>query len=337
LKPPASILVARGGAIGDFILTLPVLAALRRRFPGARLDVLGSPHIAGLAVASGLADAVLSLESRPLASFFSPAGPLDAALAAALARYGLVVSYLNDPQNVFAANLRRCTPAPILRGPPRPDPAAGLHATDALLEPLKSIGIDSPDPVPQLRLPPPPGASTQPLEPRLAIHPGSGSEAKNWPVSRWAQLLPRLARACDWGLLLVAGEVEGDRLARLAPLWPAHRCAVAQGLPLVELAGRLQNCRFFLGHDSGITHLAAALGLPGLALWGPTPPELWRPRSDGFHILRAPALRTGLGIPLGEVRGMSGLEVNRVLAAVLAELGDRRGPPSLDRRSGHGR
>lgn len=74
------ILVIRGGAIGDFILTLPVLTALRAQFPQTRLEVLGYPHIAQLAVAGGLSDAARAIDARPLAGFFARNGPLDPAL-----------------------------------------------------------------------------------------------------------------------------------------------------------------------------------------------------------------------------------------------------------------
>jgi ADP-heptose:LPS heptosyltransferase len=121
----------------------------------------------------------------------------------------------------------------------------------------------------------------------LAIHPGSGSESKNWPEARWAELLSVLAAELDWNLLLVGGEAEGDRLDRLADRWPAQRLEIARSLPLVQLAQRLSSCQLFLGHDSGITHLAAALGLPGLVLWGESPFAVWRPRHAAMECLRA--------------------------------------------------
>ena len=75
-----NILVIRGGAIGDFILTLPAVSALRRQFPEARLEILGYPHIAQLAVAGGLADRAQSIEAQALAGFFARGGELDADL-----------------------------------------------------------------------------------------------------------------------------------------------------------------------------------------------------------------------------------------------------------------
>ena len=65
------ILVIRGGAIGDFVLTLPAIAALRRQFPAAHLEVLGYPHIAQLALAGGLVNRVQSIEAGALAGFFA--------------------------------------------------------------------------------------------------------------------------------------------------------------------------------------------------------------------------------------------------------------------------
>ena len=61
---------------------------------------------------------------------------------------------------------------------------------------------------------------------------------------------------------------------------------MAQSLPLSDLARRLAGCRAFIGHDSGITHLAAAVGLPCLVLWGDTVEEVWRPPGEKVMVLR---------------------------------------------------
>jgi heptosyltransferase-2 len=124
--------------------------------------------------------------------------------------------------------------------------------------------------------------------PILALHPGSGSDKKNWPEPSWAALLECLAQANDFHFLLVGGEAEGDRVRRLAARMPAGRLRVAQNLPLVELAALLEGCAAFVGHDSGISHLAAALGLPGLVLWGQSAERLWRPPSDKVVVVRHP-------------------------------------------------
>jgi heptosyltransferase-2 len=277
--------VIRGGAIGDFILTLPVLTALKQQFPQVHLEVLGYSHIAGLAAAGHLVDGVQSIEARALAGFFAPQGPLDPTLAAYFSTFGLIVSYLYDPENVFRDNIARCSKAQFLPGPHRPPEDGIQHATHLFLRPLERLAIFDADPVPQLALPP---GESLPAGDWLAIHPGSGSETKNWPESKWAQLLRLLTTQTSLRILLVGGEVEVDRLARLKSVCPADRVKSAQCLPLVELGPLLAQCRGFVGHDSGITHLAAALGSTGLALWGPSNPEVWRPLSPRFKVLARP-------------------------------------------------
>jgi heptosyltransferase-3 len=113
------ILVIRGGAVGDFIVTLPVLAALRNQFPQTRLEVLAYPQVATLAVRAGLADAAHAIESRPLAGFFARNGVLDPIESERFARCDVIFSYLYDPDELFRGHLRP--------GYSRPAPAGGIH------------------------------------------------------------------------------------------------------------------------------------------------------------------------------------------------------------------
>jgi heptosyltransferase-3 len=311
------ILVLRGGAIGDFVLTLPALAALRARFPRAQLAVMGYPHIAGLALAGGVVHEVHPIEARPMAAFFNPESVPPPDLAARFARAAVIVSYLHDPDRVFEECVRRCTRATFIAGPHRPDESQAVHATEVFLKPLERLAIFGADLVPRLQVPPTAGGRSG-ARPLLALHPGSGSERKNWPEANWAAVLQSLASQQNLELLLVGGEAEGDRLQRLARAWPADRLQLATSLPLPELAGRLAACHGFAGHDSGITHLAAALGLPGVVLWGETNEAIWRPRSDRMRLLRGG-------------QGLAGLSVSRVVEAIVAMV-----PPTMDRELARG-
>jgi len=279
------VLVIRGGAIGDFILTLPALAALRRQFPHAHLEVLGYPHIAQLALAAGLADRVQPIEARSLAGFFARNGELAEDLMDYFSEFDIIISFLFDPDQIFQNNVARCAPGQFIPGPHRAEENALLHASKVYLKPLERLAIFDADPVPRLSIPPQPSPSHH-----LALHPGSGSELKNWPEENWAQLLEHLLRSTNYQFLLIGGEAEGQRLQRLSQAFgrsPA-RLRVAQSLPLVELAALIQSSALFIGHDSGISHLAAALGLPGMILWGHTAEEIWRPPSAKMRILKHP-------------------------------------------------
>ena len=316
-----SILVLRGGAIGDFVLTLPVLAALRRQFPQGRLVLLGSPRIAQLA--GNLVDDVRSVESPSLAGFFTPRGNLDPAWAEFFAGFSIIISYLHDPTKVFETNMARFSAARFIAGPHRPDESLAVHATDTFLAPLRHLGISNSDPVPHLPIADPSDDDTAVNGPAasvprgagigparyalLALHPGSGSPRKNWPESRWAALLEGLVADTNVGFLLVGGEAEGDTYRRLSGLIPAPRAVPAFNLPLAQLARVLSHCIGFIGHDSGISHLAAAVGLPGLILWGPTSAAVWCPRSPHMTILCDPA-------------GLDHLKVARVRSALASRF-----------------
>src|SRR5438874_9757274 len=116
------ILVIRGGAIGDFILTLPALKALRDAFPNAHIEILGYEHIAALAENRFYAQRVRSIESAALARFFAKAAELPPGLAKYFAGFDLIISYLYDPDSIFETNLRRSGAKKIIRGPAKIDP-----------------------------------------------------------------------------------------------------------------------------------------------------------------------------------------------------------------------
>lgn len=297
------ILVIRGGAIGDFILTLPVLAALRRQFPAARLEILGYPHLVGLAIESGLVNSGRSIDARPLAGFFARNGDLDPDLIDFFSDFDIIISYLYDPDHIFKTNVARCGPAQIIQGPHRPDERQGIPASHVFLQPLERLAIFDADPVPRLDF----GVSNGDAV-RIGLHPGSGSPRKNWPEAQWADLIQRLINETDWNLFVVGGEAEGDRLQRLTAALPPQRLKIALNLPLPALARALQGCSLFLGHDSGISHLAAAVNLPTLILWGETIEEVWRPLGPNVRVLKG---ITGLeGLPVDLVmESLKGLSV----------------------------
>jgi heptosyltransferase III len=286
-----NILIARGGAIGDFILTLPVLEALRRELPQSRIELLANPSIASLAVEFNLADHIRDLGSASFAPMFSPGGECTPEIAAWLSTFDLVISYLHDPEKVFETNLRRNTKAQLITGPHRPDERCNIHATLQLLQPLRAIADVSFEVQSSMF-----DVQRSPSSHTLALHPGSGSHLKNWPAANWLTLLDDLLRNTSANFLLIAGEAERDRLSMFIDAIPSNRRQVAFNLPLVDLARRLKTCRAFIGHDSGVTHLAAVLGLESVVLWGPSNEQVWRPLGKRVHVLRHPLGLTSLPV-----------------------------------------
>jgi len=142
------ILVIRGGAIGDFILTLPTLRALREGFPYAHLQILGYKHIAVLAENPFYAQAIRSIEYGALASFFAKNSKLPPELANYFASFDLIISYLYDPDGIFENNLRRCGVENLIRGPAKVDNRE--HAARQLARPLEELGLRASDFAPRI-------------------------------------------------------------------------------------------------------------------------------------------------------------------------------------------
>jgi heptosyltransferase-3 len=141
----------------------------------------------------------------------------------------------------------------------------------------------------------------------VAVHPGSGSPAKNWPSTRFVDAARALAGGDSW--LLVTGPAE--RGVEAPP-----DAVLARDWPLRLLGAALARAGVFLGNDAGVSHLAAAVGAPTLALFGPTDPALWAPVGPRVKTLRDPG------------GSLVDLEVEQVLAAARALKSAASGPPS---------
>jgi heptosyltransferase-2 len=140
----------------------------------------------------------------------------------------------------------------------------------------------------------------------VVLHPGSGSETKNWPIENWIRLGDVFLEN-GVKLLIIAGEADVRRTQKLRAAWDEKSVQFAENLPLPHLAALFEN-KIFIGHDSGISHIAAAAGAQCLLLFGWTDPAIWAPANKNVTILRAPEGK----MPL--------LEVETVAAALWAAL-----------------
>lgn len=279
------VLVIRGGAIGDFVLTLPAIRMLRASIAGCHLEVLGYPGIVDLAVTAGLADAVRSLEHRTMAPLFAKGAAIDESLCDYFRSFNLVVSFLYDPDGFLRENMQRTGVRTWIEVPHRVEEGKG-HAAEQLARPLEKLAMFLDDPAPVLLLQ---GDGEAQGAPSIVVHPGSGSIRKNWPVENWIRTGREIGRMLpEARLVLVTGEAERERgvTALVARAWSGLDFIHYDSLPLPELARRLAGCQAFLGHDSGISHLAAACGVPALLFFGPTDPATWAPRNAGVSVHR---------------------------------------------------
>jgi heptosyltransferase III len=287
------ILAIRGGAIGDFILTLPAIRLLRETFAHCHLEILGYQHIAALARQGGpqpettYADAVRHIEAGPLAGFFARNGNLSPEWSEYFASFNQVVSWLFDPDEIFANNVKRAGVKNYLSAYAKITDEA--HASNQLARGLERMALFLDEPTAKIVPDAPTLATAQGWlngfagKGLIALHPGSGSAKKNWPLAHWRAVAEQW-RALGHRILLVGGEADDAGLEALKPLADV----ILRGRSLPELGAALSLCQHYYGHDTGISHLAAAVGVPCTLLFGPTEPAVWAPQAPQVRILTAP-------------------------------------------------
>ncbi|GLV57730.1 glycosyl transferase family 9 [Dictyobacter sp. S3.2.2.5] len=286
------ILIVRPGAIGDTLVTFPLLHYLRTRVPGTHLTFVGNAAVLPLIQAFELADEVASYEERRWSQLFLPPTASGRhALLDFLCTFDRAICWLKDADGVIAANLEAAGIPQYNIIPGRPTDTYDLPISAYLATSIvEDAAIKHQWSVPAAyawrnRDDHTAGA--------IAIHPGSGGQAKCWPVAHFARTIIELWQQ-HIPVLVLSGPAEQSRLRELLHLLPEPpEQSLYQQLsnaPLLTVARRLQQCRAYLGNDSGITHLAAMLGLPTVALFGPSNPRIWRPQGPRVTVLRSPHL-----------------------------------------------
>lgn len=247
-------LAIRPGGIGDFILSLPALEYLAAPY----LEVwVSSPNVPLVR----FANRVRSIASTGL-DLLGVADP-PARLLEELGGFDCIVSWYGAGRPDFRETIERLgLPFQFLRALP---PGGGCHAADFYLDQVRSIAIAdcASDGIPRIPCHGPPGGFA-------AIHPFSGSPKKNWPLPKFRQLAARLERILPVRWCSGPEDPELVGAVRIDNLY--------------ELAIWLASARLYIGNDSGITHLAAAVGTPVLALFGPTDPAVWAPRGPNVRV-----------------------------------------------------
>jgi len=117
------------------------------------------------------------------------------------------------------------------------------------------------------------------------IHPGSGGRRKVWPLANWHGLLDWIQRELPFQALLSIGPSD-DYMDQFSEALRKAGVPIVSGLPLLRLSALLSLCGLYIGSDSGVSHLAAATGIPAITVFGPTDPRVWAPRGSNAVALR---------------------------------------------------
>jgi hypothetical protein len=279
------LLLIHQGALGDFVVTFPAIILLRGIF--GCVDAICQENSGKMACSLGLLEKAYPLESRSWASLYHEKP--DALIVDMLRSYEKIVLFSFCPdleQAIIKASTNE-----VYRIPPRPQAFQPIHTTDHILQSLLNCGLLSTPRYSMESINLLPVAMTDRRGPgydvkKVLIHPGSGSRKKNWLVSHFIRLGELLARE---GLspTYILGPAERDLETEIyLEKGPVRECLSLENLP--ETVGLLRASGGFIGNDSGLAHLAAFIGVPTVAIFGPSSPERWRPLGRAATIVKSP-------------------------------------------------
>ena len=288
---PDKILIIHSGGIGDLLLALPAMRIFRGAFPHSILELLGRPERLTLLSQDLQASSIRSIDQGGMAYFYLERASLPSDLVTYFSSFRAALIFGRSGAEILAGNLRMIGVSRVILIPSFPPEGGRAPVSDYLVESLRNEGLAGRESSGSLAL----SQTSQDFaadfralhglkegEQVLAIHPGSGSPEKNWKPANFACV-------ADWAgersrILLIAGPADKE-IEEVKKGMKKARPVIADQLPLPHLAGVLKSCTAYLGNDSGITHLAAVLEIPAIAIFGPTDPSVWGPRGSRTKVI----------------------------------------------------
>jgi ADP-heptose:LPS heptosyltransferase len=292
--PVQHILIIHQGALGDLIVSLPSFYAIRAAFPEAVIEVMGYPRHLSLIDQRFYADAVCSAERANMASLYSEQGPVPPDLSAYFEKFEKIFYFGGNAGKTVLQNMAALHGPELFHIKTFPE-NKNMHVIDYQLDQLQASGCYTAGKTPRIFL------LDEDLQeaktflahhagegnsrPLIAIHPGSGSAKKNWPIHHYAALVHSLYRITRGMFMLIEGPADEQTVAQLKKEIGHVSPVILQTPALPMLAAILQECALYIGNDGGITHLAAAAGIPVVAIFGPSDARVWGPRGEQVRIM----------------------------------------------------
>jgi heptosyltransferase-3 len=277
------ILVIHHGALGDVVSTFPALLRLKQLY--GSLSIICQSNIGQLAHEFNIVDQWFPLEAAAFATLYS--GQIDAIVKNILLSYRNIILFSRSRS--LEKTLFSISENEVYRIPPRPELGHKIHVNQHILSNLVKCRILK-DSGKDFRITLPLSVLTDRRIPeydpsKIMIHPGSGSRKKCWPISNFVNVASSMD-ANGKQPEFILGPAEYD-LYDILMSYKRINANVHKVETLTELAGRLKTGGGFIGNDSGVSHLAAFIGLPTVAIFGPSDPEIWKPMGRAVKVVRS--------------------------------------------------
>jgi ADP-heptose:LPS heptosyltransferase len=312
---PQKILVIDFGQLGDVVMSLPSLRAIRERFPNAHVTAAIGKPAAEIVVMSGYADAAIEVDRVALRDGFKPLSVLRIFQLArdvrdrqfdfvidlhSFAETNLVGFFSGAPSRLFSRRRGRSLDflANFKPAPPVEANNRERHQVDRYLDVLRPLGICGVDRVPRLKVAREDDRDVDRLLrrfkaesgiPLVGLFPGAGHESRRWPLDRFAELADSLARNDAVRPIVFAGPEERALITQMRSVFPSATI-VLDRLSIRQLASAQARLAVFVSNDTGPLHIAAAVGAPIVLLLDGRAPESYIPLSEPKQVIYGAAI-----------------------------------------------
>jgi heptosyltransferase-3 len=277
------LLIIHQGALGDFVVTFPILKALRTTI--SRIDGICRSSFGRLAVDLGVLDTSYPLESARFASLYTER--IDPEVVTFMSTYRSILLF--SFSELLEMSVKKINGPQVFRIFPWPAVSQKVHITEFLARQVRNSNLPGKEArrrFSRTLLHLKSDASKKRRSgARIIISPGAGSVKKRCPLERFMMVAAELKkRGLQPSILLGPAEVDLEAALQRSP---QSQPQVVKTRTLQELITVLESAAIYIGNDSGVSHLAAFLGVPTLVIFGPSDPVRWRPFGDHVRIVKA--------------------------------------------------
>jgi predicted lipopolysaccharide heptosyltransferase III len=331
-----AILLIQLGDIGDVVLTMPAIRTLQQHRPASSLVLCVREHARELAQDCPWADGVISISKEPRRFDRELAHQLEFISRLRRPRFAMAIDLRTGSRGAVAALLsgaRRRIGRFADQGPfwrncmfthlVRPEDEMHQYAPEHHLGIISPFGFHSDDIIPALSIPEARSkkagiifkeAGVPDSSPILAIHPFSLWHYKEWRASEWITLIRRLTEEHGFAAIVTGSPTERTRAEELTVGSGKYVFNLAGKTSIGELPAVLKRCHLFIGVDTAALHIAAAVGVPTVGIFGPSSPTTWAPRGKSHCVVTK-----GLSCQPCRQKGCQGSERSRCLDQLTAE------------------